>query len=317
MSGDLTSSPYAFPESRIPDPARRVLSEWGIIKDNIQVRPLCRNDLNLLLERLELKSWQGVDLSGADMRGIDLRGMDLSKAILAGCKLEGAIAMPLMVSVCGKPLSIGDMAYETDLSGWHTGETPCRVKCVKHTHLDGANLNLANLSYGDFRWAKLSDAFMTRCIVHRADLSYANLSKSRLAWARLEESDLRSAILNEVSLERARIIDTDLSQASLHDADLTGAFISPLTNLNGVQWDDKYICRAEREGDYEKAEVLYRNLKEWHHRNGHYKIAGEFHYREREAARKAEWQSIKDGFARRKKDLKAAWRELWTTSDDG
>jgi hypothetical protein len=39
-------------------------------------------------------------------------------------------------------------------------------------------------------------------------------------------------------------------------------------------------------------------------------IAGEFHYREREAARKAEWQRLGNEFKEFKRKLVAAWQRL-------
>ena len=264
------------------------------------------------MERLIAQHGKGVSLSGLDMRGIDLRGMDLRKAILTGCNLAGAKAMPMLTHKYKEgEVSFSTGGYEEALNGWHTSETPDWVESVQPTQLDGATLTLANLSYGDFRWAKLDGAGMTRCNLTGSDLSYANMQKACLNWARVYEATAQGASLKGASLKSARIIDADLGHANLKDADLAGAFISPLTNMSGVQWDHKHICRAERDGDYEKAIALYRNLKEWHHRNGYYKIAGEFHYREREAERKAHQQSIKKKLEQNKKDLIEAWKGLW------
>ena len=311
MDGSTPTSLNAA-ESQIPDPARSILRQWGIIQDEVQVRPIVRADLERLITDLGKGKPRGIDLSGADIRRIDLRGMNLSEIRLTGCNLEGAIAMPMLTDKYKEgDVSYWTGGYEEALSSWQSGETPDWIGEVKQTNLSGALLNLANLSYGDFRWAKLDGAGMTRCNLTGSDLSYANMQKACLNWARVYEATAQGASLKGASLKSARIIDADLGHANLKDADLAGAFISPLTNMSGVQWDHKHICRAERDGDYEKAIALYRNLKEWHHRNGYYKIAGEFHYREREAERKAHQQSIKKKLEQNKKDLIEVWKGLW------
>lgn len=299
----------------VPGSEFSYLREMGVIEGDEQVRPLNRKDLLQLIKE-NGGSAEYIDLSRLDMSRIDIRGLDLSRMFLMGCNLEGAIAKP-MITLNGKTeLTRGDMAYDHILQTWVAGEISPSDAEVIPTVLNGSLMQGANLSKADFRWCDLSSATLAGCNFTGASLLSANLSESNLVWARLEEADLRSSVLNGARLERTRIIDADLSQASLHDADLTGAFISPLTSLSGVQWDAKYICRAEREGDYEDAVILYRNLKEWHHRNGYYKIAGEFHYREREAERKADWRSFKSKLAQNTRDLKEAWRGLWKSDDN-
>ena len=297
-----------YQTSQVTDPVRKTLCDWQIIQDGRQVRPLVRGELEWLLE----KHGKSVNLSGADLRGIDLRGMDLRQSILRGCNLEGAIAMPLVTSISGKALPIGDLYYEKALSDWqNTGETSGGMKSVQPTQLDGAILDLANLSHSDFRWTSFDNADMVRSNLQGADLSYANLKEACLSWAKMDDTILRLSSLQGATLMSARIIGTDFSLANLQDVDLTGTFISTVTDFNDAKWDKKYICRAEREGNYKDAEVLYRNLKRWHNRNGDSKIAGEFHYREMEAVRKGEWAEIKKQYRQDHDELKEAWRKFW------
>ena len=82
------------------------------------------------------------------------------------------------------------------------------------------------------------------------------------------------------------------------------------TVLVGVKWDKKYISVLEQHGDYEAAITLYRRLKEWHENAGLRKIAGEFHYREREANRKLRWQKLGNDFKEYKRQMAIAWRRF-------
>ncbi len=306
--GFVRPSPGAH-MSQIPDPARKALRDWGIIKDSIQVRPLNRADLERLVKEIGEGKPCRIDLSGADMRGIDIRGMALSKAILGGCNLEGAIAMPMVTSATGD-LSPGDLSYESALAQWHDGKPPDWVKSIQPTSLDGSLLGLANLSYSDFRWAVLTGTNMTRCRLNGADLSRADLSNSNLDWARLDEGTLQSTVLLGTSLKSARIIDVDLSNAILEDANLTGAFISPGTRLESVRWGKDYINSIEREGDYQAAITLYRQLMDWHEQAGLRNTASKFHYRARESQRKAQLKSLTDEFSGFRRNLAQAWNSL-------
>ena len=136
-----------FPEariSRIPEPARDHLSDLGVIVDGVQIRPLERNDLLQLMERMQRDDLAGVDLSGSDMRGIDIRGLNLRDAIMRDCNLDGAIGMSLLTDENGIQLPNSDPGYELALNGWATGETPRWIESVQPTVLDGAALNLSS-----------------------------------------------------------------------------------------------------------------------------------------------------------------------------
>ena len=270
-----------------------ILGDEGVFKDGVQTRPLNRNDLSKLIE-VNGGASDYIDLSGLDLSGIDIRGMPLGRVRFAGCNLKNALAQPLL-TCDGQELTPWDPAYGHVLAGYQTGKVLENCE-VTPTHLGGAFFLGADLSKADFRWANLSSVALVGCNLDSANLGHANLCESNLDQASLERTDLKSAILDGASLEYARVLDADFSGASLRGVSLDGVFLSPLTKLDGVQWDDAFISPLERNGDYESAAQQYRQLKEWYDRAGKRDIAGKFHYREREAERKAEWQSIKKGF---------------------
>ena len=271
-----------------------VLHEVGVFEDSVQARRLMREDLKKLIEE-NGGTAEYLDLRGLDMSSIDIRGMDLNGVWFQGCNLRNAFAQPLIVYK-DKNLTPQDLAYGLALAELQAGENPknCEVKC---TNLESAFLAGADLSKGDFRWAKLSDANLEWGKLDDANFSCADMSNSVLTQVSLERTDLRSVILDKSSLGNSRIIDANLSGSSLRGVLLEGAFISPLTKLDGVTWDANLINRLELDGDYRSAARQYRDLKEWHDRVGMRDIAGAFHYREREAERKAEWDSIKHKFS--------------------
>jgi uncharacterized protein YjbI with pentapeptide repeats len=271
-----------------------ILWDDGVFDDNVQTRPLNRNDLAKLIEE-NGGTGEHIDLRGLDLSGIDIRGMQLGRVWFNGCNLKGALAQP-MVTSGGQELTPWDLAYGHVLEEHQAGKRVGDCE-VTPTNLEGAFLLGADLSKADLRWANLSDAALVGCNLDGASLAHTDLSKSKLNQASLERTNLRSAILDGASLEYSRVVDADLSGASLKGVSLEGVFLSPLTKLDGVQWDDAFISPLELNGDYESAAQQYRQLKEWYDRAGKRDIAGKFHYREREAERKAEWQSIKKGFS--------------------
>ena len=287
---------------------RNVLSDLGVFRDGQQIRPVCRDDM-LSLSKLNGGKFDYLRLQGLDMRKIDMRGLHIENAYLIGVDLEGAIAMP-MVTLDTGDLPISDMAYEMVLDRWSKGETEQFVQHVTPTILSGSLLSQANLSNADFRWGGFRSTFMVRTVLQKADLSYADLTKANLKWAKLEESRLQFANMENACLEQARIVDTDLEHAILKGADLAGVSISTGCNLEWVEWGQNYISVLESRGDYQGAIALYRHLKELHDRAGMSSIAGKFHYREREAARKAEWQRLGQDFKDYKRHLAAAWRRF-------
>ena len=277
-----------------------ILWDDGAFKDGVQTRPLNRNDLSKLIEE-NGGTGEHIDLRGLDLSGIDIRGMQLGRVWLNGCNLENALAQPLVTSR-GREFPPWDLAYGHVLGKYQTREKVADCE-VTPTNLGEALLLGVNLSKADLRWANLSEVALAWGNLDGASLAHADLSKSNLNQASLERTDLRSAILDGASLENSRIIDADFSEASLKGVSLEGVFLSPLTKLDGVKWDPDFISPLEIEGNYESAARQYRQLKEWYDRAGKRDIAGKFHYREREAERKAEWQSIKKGFS-------SVWRRV-------
>ena len=279
---------------------RFILREEGAFQDDTQVRPLNRNDLTKLIEA-NGGTGDDLDLSGLDLSGIDIRGMRLGRTLLDGSSLKNAKAQPL-VTYRGIELPPWDLNYDHILSEYQASKEPENADVVP-TCLAGALLLGADLSKADLSWANLSNVTLAWGTLDNAVLAHADLSESNLNHASLERTDLRSAILDGASLKSSRILDADLSRASLKGVSMEGAFLSPLTKLDGVQWDNDFINPLEIEGNYESAARQYRKLKEWYDSAGKRDIAGKFHYRERETERKAEWQSMKTA-------LSSVWRRV-------
>ena len=142
-----------------------------------------------LLEKYELETLSGANLSECDFRGCDLSGADLSKADLFNTNLSGA-----------------------NLSG---------------ANLSGVNLSWANLSGANLSGANISRAKLSRVNLSGADLSKVNLDESILSSSCLSKADLSGADLTDcdlsgVNLYGASLFRTDLTDTNLLDANLFG-----------------------------------------------------------------------------------------------
>jgi hypothetical protein len=153
---------------------------------------------------------------------------------------------------------------------------------LKNANLEGANLQGAHLWDGNLQGAYLRKANLQGAILWIANLQGANLGRANL---------------QEVHLTKAKLQGADLRMAKLQGADLRGAYLSKAklylseiyrdTKLNDVDWGPKYVIGDEEAGEFNFAEEMYRNLKQWHTESGIYDIAGEFYFREMTVGRKA------------------------------
>ena len=97
---------------------------------------------------------------------------------------------------------------------WRTSH-PALSPDLRAADLQGANLNLADLSGADLRKADLRNAQLDT-----ADLRGARLEEADFRYAILMNANLRGADLRRANLRFANLLDADIS-----DADLTGAFV--------------------------------------------------------------------------------------------
>ncbi len=148
-----------------------------------------------------------------------------------------------------------------------------------------------------------------------ANLSGARLFLANLRGVHLEGANLYGADLSGANLHSAHLQTANLRSANLLGADLRGTYLVQVkmnadTNLEGVTWDERFISVLEHNGQYQFAVSLYRQLKQWYQEAGMPAIAGEFHYREREASRKDEWQKLGAELQGFKRQLAVAWGTL-------
>lgn len=177
-------------------------------------------------------------------------------------------------------------------------------------NLQNAQLEWIKLQGADLREANLQGAHLQSADLQGADLRRANCQDAELGSAKLQGADLLGADFQRAHLIRTQLQGADLRGADLRGANLKRAHITPDTDLEDVKWGKNYISVLEWERDYEGAIALYRRLKEWYHYAGMNTVAGEFHYREREAARKAEWNQLRNELGELGRPVASAWKRL-------
>lgn len=175
---------------------------------------------------------------------------------------------------------------------------------------EGLSLNARDLNGANLSDCNLNKATLNLSNLRATDCSGADLADTGFLQADLREANLLGTNLKGARLCLARLQGTNLYHADLHDANLEGAQISSDTDLVGVAWGPKYMSILEKQARYDEAISLYRRLKEWYHYAGMSTVAGEFHYREREANRKLRWQRLGNDFKDYKRQMAIAWQRF-------
>ena len=298
------------PKEQGPLPQTRDAVDWWLTKWGRQ-EPLNREDVERLIE-VNGGTGESLDLTRRDIRKINLwRGLREDKDVLpfelAGANLSWS-------DLRAANLSGADL-QEARLFLADLRESDLKWTNLQECHLRSANFQGADLSYADLRDAELQDSDLEGATMVRANMRDAELRGANLRGANLPEADFRDADLREADLRGANLSGTDLRGADLRQADLRNVYLATVhissdTNFEGAKWDADHISKIERLGEYHLAAALYRRLKEWYDAAGMPDIAGDFHYREREAARKAEWHKLRDEMAELVRPLASAWEQL-------
>ena len=91
------------------------------------------------------------------------------------------------------------------------------------------DLEGANLSRIDFKWADLANANLTGADLSGTDLRWADLTATDLTGANVTGADLREAILNRTNLTGADLTGTNMAGVNLHSA-----YLDDNTKLDGA-----------------------------------------------------------------------------------
>jgi hypothetical protein len=178
----------------------------------------------------------------------------------------------------------GDTAEELELSWRDIRSINLEARLNSHKgefqsfNLQGIKLFRANLQDAKLFNANLQNAVLGYANLVGAALFEANLQNARLWFANLQGAGLAMADLQGANLHGAELAGADFQWAKLQATNLKAVQISSDTNLEGVEWDKDYISFLERQGDYEAANSVYRQLKESYDRTAMRGIAGKFHY---------------------------------------
>lgn len=131
-----------------------------------------------------------------------------------------------------------------DCEGWEDMKANLNGANLSEANLRWANLSRANLSGANLRWANLSRAYFGGANLSEADLSEANLSGANFSGANLSWANLSGAYLSEANLSRAYLSGADLSDANLSGADLSRADLNG-ANFSGADLSEANLSSAD------------------------------------------------------------------------
>ena len=122
--------------------------------------------------------------------------------------------------------------------------TPAQVwenlaKVEQLPDLEGANLSGVDFKWADLAHAKLKGADLSGTDLRWADLTAtdltgANLTGADLSWASLMEADLQDADLRGAILNRTNLTGADLTRTNMAGVNLHSAYLDDNTKLDGA-----------------------------------------------------------------------------------
>ena len=101
-------------------------------------------------------------------------------------------------------------------------------------NLDGADISNTDLRFANFKYASLNDVNF-----YKSDLRWANLCKTSLQHTNLSYADFREATLND-----ADIFNSNLAHTDFNDASLINAYLSH-SNLTKADFQGANLCWAD------------------------------------------------------------------------
>ena len=122
-------------------------------------------------------------------------------------------------------------------------------------NLDGADISNTDLRFANFKYASLNDVNF-----YKSDLRGANLCQTLLQHTNLSYADFREATLND-----ADIFNSNLSYADFGNASLVGAYL-PRSNLTRADFQGANLCWAHLcscvfcDTDLRDCNFMYSNL---------------------------------------------------------
>lgn len=156
----------------------------------------------------------------------------------------------------------GDIVPNADLAGVNLSEANLQYADLTYGNLEntnltdvnldgadltGANLRGANITGADLSSANLTDALLTKANLYSANLSGADLTGALLDKANLRSADLRGVGFTEAHLTRADLHSADLRGADFSDADLFGAAVTD-ADLRGANLTDANLGGTDLTG---------------------------------------------------------------------
>jgi uncharacterized protein YjbI with pentapeptide repeats len=199
--------------------------------------------------------FDGTELTGADVAWFAEQVRDKYGSV-SNLHLEGARLVEAHLE--GADLNLADLKhaylFEAHLEGARLVEA----------HLEGADLLYAHLEEANFLQAHLEGADLRLAYLEGADLSGAHLEGANPREAHLEGAYLRSAHLEGADLGEAHLEGARLNWAHLEGAKLRAAHLER-ANLSGAHLEGAYLFEAHLEGaDLGQAHLEGVNLLQAH-----------------------------------------------------
>jgi len=228
------------------------------------------------------RSREGLDLRGANLHGTDLQYLPLA-ALRAGLasdiitELDADFYLrlyhPYSYAKENRPntaKSPSELAEEVDRK-MNSASADFGQANLIGTHLEGAELSVANFEDAVLFQAHLDDASLVYTNLIHANLVFAHLENADLRYAHLNSSYCYQAHLEKANLKLAIMAEADLTEAHLEGASLIGA------KLGGIRTKEETYNPAILQGAYFDSTTQLRDLDLGTKRDG-YALLADLHW---------------------------------------
>jgi uncharacterized protein YjbI with pentapeptide repeats len=184
------------------------------------------SEVQLLMGRLELGNFRGVNFSRSMLFKVSLNGANLEKANLSHCMLNYA-------DLANSNLTSANL-MGADLHGADLRNTNIQAANFSNTDLSHTNFSRGDLGQATFTNANFRGAFLPQCKISRFNFSGYDFYGANLAGADLTDSDFSGADLSVSTMTDAKLTSCNLSNAKLEYATMIRTNIEQCT-LTGAR----------------------------------------------------------------------------------
>lgn len=263
---------------------------------NYDLRGIDLKEQNLEKVALVLSHLEGADLEKANLQEARLLGANLQEADLRTANLQGAVLYDANLQ--------GAILFDANLQGADLQAADLQEALVGSANLQGTRLWKANFQEAYLVFANLQDADLLETNLSSSSLGLVNLRNAKnveqISWQHEDMFSINERAIEKLALGIPYEIRKELTRIRYKNFLRKDEFLTMLYERIGKVQTEKYkslilkvssvepyVIGEERDGKFEDAKIIYRDLESVYKQELLHEIADEFNFRENEVITKS------------------------------